>query len=275
MIIQEALNQAVSFGISRIEAKIVLAWLLKCDAAFLIAYPESPLSEEIALKLEAHAQDIASGVPIEHITGIKWFYGRPFFVNKNVLIPRPETEHIIEEVIAHIGAEEEVSILDVGTGSGCIAITLSLELPNAQCTAVDISEAALVVAHVNAEKFNSGQRVEFLKSDLLDEVTKRKFDVIVANLPYIGRVEEPELEVKVRDHEPVQALYGGHHGYELYERFLDECSGLFHQPRVIMCEVGAGQRKVITELIEKYYKAARIEWTSDLAGLDRVVKIYV
>ncbi|GAF65080.1 N5-glutamine S-adenosyl-L-methionine-dependent methyltransferase [Bacillus sp. TS-2] len=221
-----------------------------------------------------------SGVPIQHIIGYEEFFGRRFAVNSDVLIPRPETEELIVAIQKKVNElfpnqPSELQILDVGTGSGAIAVTLALEIKNSNVLALDISEPALKVAEDNSKKLGA-TKVQFQKSDLLHSVLEenKSFDIIVSNPPYIPNEQEKQLAVQVREHEPHLALFGGNDGYDLYRRMIKQLPKAIKDKWIIGFEVGAGQTKEVSKLLREAFKHATIECLYDINGKDRIVLAY-
>jgi release factor glutamine methyltransferase len=212
------------------------------------------------------AAERATGRPIQHITGTQEFFGLAFAVNKDVLIPRPETEHLVESVIAKMPKNRAVKIADVGTGSGAIAVALAHALPLAQVTALDISPAALEVAARNAAKHGVAERVKFLQSDLLDACAGEVFDAIVSNPPYIADSEI--LEKQVREFEPALALFAGSTGFEIYERLIPQAWNSLHAGGLLALEMGFEQSARIAELLREW---KNVEFVDDLQSIPRVV----
>lgn len=196
------------------------------DRSWLVAHDETEMADAERLSAEKMLQRRQAGEPIAYILGEKEFFGRKFEVNKNVLIPRPETEEVVElvlELMDKEGVEEGVQILEVGTGSGCIATTLALERPSVKVVAVDISKDALDIAKRNAQ--NLGAKVEFLQSDLLDKVPENEeFKIVVANLPYVDE-EWAWLDRETLDFEPKIALFAEENGLRAYRRLLGQLTG--------------------------------------------------
>ncbi len=194
-------------------AELLLRFVLSCDRAYLFAHPERELTPDEASRYEAALAERARGVPAQYITGHQEFWGMDFIVTPAVLVPRPETEHLIETVLqlqtsalAPQISGSKVRIADVGTGSGCIALALAKELPNAEIYATDISAAALEIARANAARHQLEARIQFRQTDLLTDL-EPPFDFIVSNPPYVGESEEVQLEV--RKFEPRSAVFGG------------------------------------------------------------------
>jgi release factor glutamine methyltransferase len=268
-------------------AELLLMHTLGRDRAWLYAHTEQQLD---AVMYEQYFSLIArrsSGVPTQHLTGHQEFWGLDFEVTPDVLIPRPETEHVIEVALERLGAgsdanspgrKEQFSIADVGTGSGCIAIAVAHELRAAQIIATDISVAALEVARRNAARHGLTSRIDFAECNLADcflhgsRVTNhesRSFDLIASNPPYIGRQEAATLPREVRDHEPAVALFGGETGTEIYAPLIAQAAALLKPGGVLVLELGHNSAEHVSRLL------GAPEWTSvvianDLAGIPRV-----
>ena len=213
-------------------AELLLMHVLQRDRAWLYAHPEFELSPEDAAAYAQLVERRSQGVPTQYLTGRQEFWGLEFEVGPGVLIPRPETEHVIEVALERLGARraEPLRIADVGTGSGCIAIALASELPRAEIVATDISSAALDYAQRNAARHGVSNRIQFLKANLLEmaiEAPRRGesgFDLIVSNPPYVGRNDAGSLPREVREHEPAEALFAGDDGLEIYPDLIDEAA---------------------------------------------------
>lgn len=220
-------------------------------------------------KLEEGIDRLKNGEPIQYIIGNVDFYGYLFDVNKNVLIPRFETEELVSETIKYISKyfDKNIDILDIGTGSGCIAITLSKKI-NANIDAIDISEKALEVAKENGRKNNSN--VKFFKSDIYSNITK-KYDVIISNPPYI-ELNEPIMEI-VKENEPHIALYGGKDGLDFYRIILSEAKKYLKEKSIIALEIGSNQGEKIKELALQFFKDSIIILKNDYNNLNRYVYI--
>lgn len=207
--------------------------------------------------------------PVQYILGETEFYGLTLRVTPDVLIPRPETEHLVEAVVERVGREVAVRICDVGTGSGAIAVALAHALPRAEVTALDISAAALAVAKENASRHGVAERVRFVESDLLSAVRGEKFDVVVSNPPYVAEGEE--LEAQVREFEPALALYAGETGLELYRRLIPQAwevlTGSKFGAGWLLMEMGQGQREALEELLLDW---GAVSFVDDLQGIARV-----
>ncbi|HEX3372169.1 MAG TPA: peptide chain release factor N(5)-glutamine methyltransferase [Candidatus Acidoferrales bacterium] len=294
---QLSMFAALRDGIARLErdnvpsaglaAELLLMRVMGRDRAWIYARPEVELAPAQREEFFALIARRASGEPTQHLTGHQEFWGLDFEVGPDVLIPRPETEHVIEVALERLGIaneasaqrrEENVRIADVGTGSGCIAISLARELLSASIVATDISAAALEVARRNAARHNVSDRIEFVECNLLDDflhkspVTghrSRLFDLIVSNPPYIGRWEAPTLAREVREHEPEAALYGGETGTEIYAPLVEHAVALLKPGGALVLELGHSSAAHVSTLLSSS------EWTdvtitNDLAGIPRV-----
>ncbi len=241
------------------------------DLAFLLTHPDWKLTAEQRKRLEEWLDQRKEHYPIQYLVGSQEFFGRLFQVDSSVLIPRPETELIVEtclELVRTLG-EGSVQAVDVGTGSGCIAVTLACEEPRIRVTAVDISEAALDVARENARRLGCLERVEFLRGDVLGplEASGRKFDLIVSNPPYVDD-GSAEVEYSVKTFEPREAVFAGPTGLEIYTKIFRSSQRLLGRPGWLVLEMGYGIADRVTEL------AGREGWRlveirKDLAGIPR------
>ena len=271
---------------SALAAELLLMHVLGRDRAWIYAHPEQALSANEQQQFLSLLARRASGVPTQHLTGHQEFWGLDFEVTPDVLIPRPETEHVIEVALERLGAgsdvsaarrKEKVYVADIGTGSGAIAIALAHELPAALITATDISAAALEVARRNAARHGASSRIDFVESNLLDFLhgsraaggESRPFDLIVSNPPYIGHWESSALQREVRDHEPAAALFGGETGTEIYEPLIAQAALLLKPNGILVLELGHNSKERVTRLL------ATPDWTNlaiinDLAGIPRV-----
>jgi release factor glutamine methyltransferase len=234
--------------------------------ADLLTHPDRILAPG---QLDAYQEAIARRAkrePVQYITGMQEFYGRPFAVSHAVLIPRPETEHLVEAVLALDPRPK--TILDIGTGSGILAITLALEIPAAAVTAVDISPDALAVARGNAQSLDAALQIRWLKSDLFAAIgPQEQYDCIVSNPPYVATTEV--LEPQVRDYEPAAALYAGTDGLAIYRRLIPQAAHHLALGGHLLLEIGQGQREAIAQLLaESGYKEIRFH--ADLQGIARV-----
>lgn len=213
--------------------------------------------------------------PIQHLIGYEEFFGYPFKVNEHVLIPRFETEELVAYVLDYIDTVfpkgKPLKVLDIGTGSGCIALTLAKENPNLQVTATDISAEALAVAALNAEAL--GVDVRFIQGDLLEPLHGERFDIIVSNPPYIPN-DEVVLPI-VKNHEPHVALFGGPDGLDLYQALLNQAQAHLHSPALMAFEHAYDKAKALKKMIKKALPKQRVEQKKDMQGKDRMTFVFI
>jgi len=248
----------------RRDAELLLEHVLGCDQTALLTHPERLLAVEELKQFDRLVERRLASEPMQYLTGEQEFFGLRFEVSPAVLIPRPETEHLVEAVLQRFAREEELRIIDVGTGSGAIAVALAHALPRSQVTAVDLFTAALEVARRNAERH--GVRLILLTSDLLAAVDSTDFDAVVANPPYIATTEV--LEPQVANYEPHSALYAGPTGLEVYERLIPQAERVLKPGGWLMLEIGYGQSPAIQNLMRDW---AGVTLVNDLQGIPRVV----
>ena len=253
---------------SRADATLLLLHALQCSRAHLLAQPERMLLPDEERIYREHLHERADGRPIQYITGEQEFWGLPFSVTPDVLIPRPETEHLVEAAIERLRAHPAPRIVDVGTGSGAIAVALAHALPQAQITALDISEAALSVAQKNAARHRVAERIRWLHSDLLNGVLQENFDAVISNPPYIAKTERATLSSEVRDFEPSLALFAGPTGLEIYERLIPQARRVLLPGGWLLLEMGHTQQPAIEKLLAGWQQIA---FVPDLQGIPRVV----
>src|SRR6266705_1419777 len=283
-------------------AELLLLHVLGRDRTWIYSHPDEKISSADADRYFALIARRAAGEPTQHLTGKQEFWGLEFAVTPDVLIPRPETEHVIEVALDRLGLREiracrqqkssgeSLRIADVGTGSGCIAIALAKELPRAAIYATDISGAALAVARRNAASHGVAGRICFLESNLLDSLRageqyavplhstarttgmheSRSFDLIVSNPPYVGRREAAMLTREVREHEPEIALYGGEEGYELYADLIAQAAAHLKPGGILVLELGHNSLPAVRPLLEAR-AWTDVGVTNDLAGVPRVL----
>lgn len=246
--------------------EIILQYLLDMTRSQIFLNQNLDLEDYVLNKFLDIQRDLNNGRPLQYAIGEWNFYGYDFSVNENVLIPRPETELLVEEILKENLRDKK--LLDIGTGSGAIAISLALEnKKNLHVSACDISTKALEVARMNAEKF--GARVEFIHSDIFENI-EGKFDIIVSNPPYISEEDYDKLD-ELLYHEPKTALYGGVKGYEIYEKIINQAKSHLADDASIFFEIGYDQGKVVSDLLkENGYHDVKI--LQDYGGKDRIVK---
>lgn len=257
------------------DAELLLLHLLERDRVFLIAHAEENLSAEGVARYHALIDRRLSGEPIQYIVGEVEFYGLPFRVTRDVLIPRHETELLVEKVLERIqsySSRKPVRIVDVGTGSGAIAVALACKLgPAAQVeiTATDISAAALELARKNAELNGVADRIRFLYGDLLEPVAEERFDFIVSNPPYVPIGDRESLDMEVREFEPALALFAGVDGLAVYRRLIPDALKVLNPHGMLALEIGFGQRDGAGALL---YETGfgQVEFFHDLQLIQRV-----
>lgn len=254
-----------------LDARLLLQHLLNVSHSYLFGHDDENLTAEQAQQYTDLLAQAAQAVPIPYLIGTAPFMDIDLHVTPDVLIPRPETEQLVETAIAWAMDHGATKIVDVGTGSGCIAISLARQLPQCAITAVDISPAALTIATANAAT-HAADRITFLQGDLLDSVDAR-FDIIAANLPYITQAEWTQLDDGVKFHEPALALVGGEDGLDLIEKLLQQAITRLNPDGVILLEIGWKQGKTAVSLAHSIFPNAEIELHTDLAGNDRFVTI--
>ncbi|MDE0584611.1 peptide chain release factor N(5)-glutamine methyltransferase [Planococcus sp. A6] len=274
--VYEALEQATSYlkqyGREETPARILLQHELGVDYSGLVAAMRDKIEERQFEAYWSNVEELVEGVPVQHLTGVEQFYGRTYQVSPAVLIPRPETEELIEETLKlkrKLFGTEEVQAADIGTGSGVIAITVKCELPEAEVMATDISEEALFMAERNAETLNAD--VHFAKGDLAAPLAGRKWDIILSNPPYIAHHEAPGLSDTVREFEPHEALFADSNGLAAYETLAEQVPELISRPGIIALEIGSSQGAAVTELFQKALPDARVYCKKDINKHDRMV----
>ena len=274
MKIADALRRAAEFlkenADARRDAALLLGFVLNRERAFLIANDDRDLSDEEIERFFELIERRASGEPIQYITGRQEFFGLEFEVNENVLIPRPETEILVEAAIEILREKENPYFCDVGTGSGCIPISILANLENAKAVAVDISSGALAIARKNAEKHQVAERIEFYESDIFAVFENQKFDLIVSNPPYVPNKDLPDLPREVREHEPHAALFGGDVGTEIITQLLTEAPKFLIENSYLMFEIGFAQGEAVRAMVDPNVWQLR-EILPDLQGIPRIV----
>jgi release factor glutamine methyltransferase len=251
----------------RLDAETLLAHVLEWDRAALLTHPERLLSPSESHLFESMLSRRLAWEPIQYLTGVQEFFGFPFEVSPDVLIPRPQTEHLVETVVERIDRAANLRIVDVGTGSGAIAVSLANLLPNTHVTAIDSSAAALQVARRNAQRHGVMGRVTFLQSDLLATARENSFDVVVSNPPYVANAEV--LEAQVQNYEPHAALYAGPTGLEVYERLIPQARKVLRPQGWLILEIGHGQQPGLQNLLRGW---TDVRFVPDLQGIPRVAE---
>ncbi|HWQ53763.1 MAG TPA: peptide chain release factor N(5)-glutamine methyltransferase [Bryobacteraceae bacterium] len=255
--------EAAGVAVPRLTAEVLLAWLLGRERVYLFAHPEAELTAPQQAEYEDTIERRLDGAPTQYITGRQEFWGREFRVTADVLIPRPETEHVVETAMEL--ARGACRIVDAGCGSGILAVTLRLET-GAEAWGTDISTAALAVARDNARRL--GAPVRFVACDLLSGLADASFDLVVSNPPYVPDGDRPGLQREVRDYEPHVALFAGPTGYEIYERLVADARRVLRPGGWLIMELGFGTYQRVLEMLGCGWKSART--VPDLAGIPRV-----
>jgi release factor glutamine methyltransferase len=275
--------------------ELLLMHALQRDRAWIYSHPEESLDPATTQKFLALIARREAGEPVQYLTGKQEFWGLEFEVTPAVLIPRPETEHVMEVALARLGdrglkihldtgaPREKLRVADVGTGSGCLAVALAWELPHAEVFATDISALALEVARRNAARHKVADRVHFMHCDLLTGLANAdlpipgatrgaaQFDLIVSNPPYIASNEAAELQREVRDHEPHAALFGGPTGVEMYQRLIDQARDLLRHRGIFVLELGHDSAEHVRAIFNAQPAWTNVAITMDLAGIPRVI----
>lgn len=263
-----------------LDCEVILAYVLGVDRAYLLAHNNEEVEVNLSDLFNVYLGRLKKGEPVAYIVQEKEFFGLNFFVDKRVLVPRPETEQLVEIVVNYLNRENRegrtFKVLDVGTGSGNIAVSIARYYEEAgihlldEVVAVDIEEGAVEVAKMNAAAHGVDHKINIFQSDLLDIVeVKERYDVIVANLPYIGEVKNRFISADVEEHEPRAALFGGYDGLELYNKMFQQILDKQISYDIIIGEFGFAQRKGMEDLLNKYFDQ---KWNieRDHAGIDRL-----
>lgn len=258
-----------------LEAGAILCFALNCDKAYLYTHGDRILESLQINMFNTLIEERLRGKPIQYIRGYQEFMSLKFKVNSDVLIPRPETELLVERVIEHVkeNYSGNVNILDIGTGSGCIAISLAYYIKASNITAVDISDSAIEVALSNAVSNGVERRIEFVKSNLLNQMSvhnNKKYDIIVSNPPYIPRADIENLQLEVKNYEPLIALDGGDDGLDYYRRIINDSYAYLKPGGLLVLEVGYDQAEAVCQLMRKNY--CKVKTTNDLAQIERIVE---
>jgi release factor glutamine methyltransferase len=261
----EILDKA-AIPVPRLTAEVLLCHALHRDRAYLYAHGADELTQLAWIHYGRYLNDRLKGKPTQYITHRQEFFGRDFYVNADVLIPRPETEHLVEVALVWLGKHPRARILDIGTGSGAIGVTLALETGRT-VFASDISLFALSVAERNRRTY--GARVSLFAADLLDAVRPMSIDLVISNPPYVPGADAANMQAEVRDWEPHVALFAGDSGLEIYQRLIAAAANALKPGGRLLMELGYQSLNPIHEMLTANWR--EIEVTSDLAGLPRVI----
>ena len=249
------------------DAEFLLLRQLGLSRADVLAYPERVLDAEDEVLYWQRIERRATDEPVQYITGEQEFYGLLLQVTPDVLIPRPETEHLVEAVLARLPHDRPARVLDVGTGSGAIALAIARHLPVARVTASDLSSGALAVARRNAKTHGLSDRIQFVESDLLSALGEERFNCIVSNPPYVPETDRASLHPQVRDYEPEGALFAGPDGLDVYRRLIPVAWEALFPGGLLALEIGYGQRQAIADLLRDWEE---VSFEDDLQGIPRV-----
>ncbi|MED1786324.1 MULTISPECIES: peptide chain release factor N(5)-glutamine methyltransferase [Brevibacillus] len=264
----------------RFEAELIIRHVLRMNRANFLASMPDPIKDEEIASIRVLLERRAAHEPIQYILGEQNFYGRDFIVAPGVLIPRPETELLIEQVLLHSqriwSAEQPLSVVDFGTGSGAITLTLAAEKPNWQLATVDISLDAIAIAKKNAERLDVAERVRFIQGDLVEPILDmgERVDILVSNPPYIPSTDVDELDKEVLGYEPRLALDGGTDGYIFYRRICEALPRLLAATALVAFEVGIYQAEAVAQLMKESGAVDEVFIYPDLAGIDRIIVGY-
>ena len=259
----------------RLDGEVLLCHVLKKERIHLYVHFDQPLTKAELAQYKVCIKERVQRKPVAHIVGHKEFMGLDFKVNEATLIPRPDTEILVEAVISRLktGQEGLGTIADIGTGSGAICLSLLNYLPNLKAVTVDISSEAIEVAKENAESLGLSDRVEFYQGDMLAPIRDRRFTAIVSNPPYIPEGDIAGLEPDVRDFEPISALVAGPDGLDFYRRLVAEAGNMIADDGFLALEIGINQAEAL-EALGQEHGWGRCEIVKDLAGIDRVVILW-
>jgi release factor glutamine methyltransferase len=275
LILKDAFAEGIrKLKLSNIDAPVVTAGAILCyilgrERTFLYSHDEYLLSNDEYENYCECLKRVAEGEPLQYITGVQEFMSLNFNVCRKVLIPRQDTEILVESVLEYAGQKENASILDIGTGSGCVAISLAYYGKNTQVMGVDISKGALEVARINARNCGVEENTVFVQSNLFDNVPPKKFDIIVSNPPYIPIEVIETLDKQVKDFEPKIALDGGADGLDFYRRITQQSVSFLESKGLLAFEVGFDQAQKVVEIMEVNFENIKVK--KDLAGIERVV----
>jgi len=276
-VLKDATSKLKNYGVTmpELDSRILLAHYLKVSKEYLIINHDLKLSSEQLKEYSKYIIRRGQGEPTSKITQTKEFYGREFNVNDFVLDPRPDSELIIDVVKENFSKDEDIKILDLGTGSGCLIITLLLELRNSIGIGLDVSEKAIKVASLNAGKYSLDNRLSLVVSDWLESININSFNVIISNPPYIPNNQISELSPEVKDFDPILALDGGDDGLSCYENILRQLNDneLNPQSMIIMEIFSENKNKVIESFIKYGFEKEKIEIRKDYNSKDRLIFI--
>lgn len=277
--IYEALSGASSFliekGRDENAARLLLQHILQTNYSGLMMRMHEELPAEQQKELQQMVEQHAAGRPVQYITGVEEFYGRTFHVDESVLIPRPETEELIVHTLQQCQGlfPDGAKFVDIGTGSGAIAITMKKEWPALDVTATDISPAALATAQYNAEQLEAD--IHFLCGDLTEPIAHTKWDIVLSNPPYIAYAEADEMSEVVLEHEPHSALFAEEDGLLLYRKLAQNLPDLVNRPAFIAFEIGHLQGPAVAAMLAQAFPLGKVQVIKDINGKDRIVSCQI
>ena len=261
------------FNSPKLDVELILCYLLQKDRIYLHLNKKAEVSQDIEDKFYILAAKRNEGYPLQYITNSQEFMGLDFYLQEGVLIPRPDTETLVETVINMVKEKynnQKIKILDLGTGSGAIAISLAYYLKNSFVTALDISDIAVETTNINIKKYNLNN-INVMKADIFDYITNEKFHIVVSNPPYIERNSIDALQKEVSVYEPKLALDGGLDGLEYYRRIVGLFAELHEKNGALAVEIGCGQKKLVEEIFMNSKLFKELKTYKDLSGKDRVI----
>ena len=276
MTIKETLNKGMimlknnKVESPKLKARLLLQYVLKKSRQYLIVYDKEEITKKEQWEYFINIEKLSQGIPLQHITHSQEFMKMDFYVNENVLIPRPDTEILVEEVIKIASKMQNPVILDLCTGSGAIGISIAKYVKDAKIYATDISEEALEIARKNANNLGVTEKMKFIKSNLFEKIKNIKFDIIVSNPPYIKKEDIHYLSEEVQN-EPQLALDGGIDGLDFYRRIVKESIDFFKLGSYLCFEIGYDQKIDVIEIIEKEHRFVDTYSKKDLYGNDRII----
>jgi release factor glutamine methyltransferase len=265
--------RAADVGSPALAAELLLMQVLDASRAWLYTHITDLMDPAAYQRYGELVRLRAAGTPTQYLTGKQEFWGLEFEVTPDVLIPRPETEHVMEVALERFGQQrsrQRLRVLDVGTGSGCLAVALARELPDARVYAADISRRALLVARRNAVRHGVAEQIAFVEGDLLGPFAVRSFDLVVSNPPYVGRFDEQSLAREVRGYEPAKALIAGDEGVEIYPNLVTQAAERLVAGGLLVVEMGYGLSGRVRALFDRRVWR-NVAITNDLAGIPRVL----
>ncbi|WP_192988203.1 peptide chain release factor N(5)-glutamine methyltransferase [Carnobacterium mobile] len=271
---REVLKWASSFledaGQEATAAEFLLRGRLNWSKTDFILHLENLIPVEIKRQLIEDVKQHSKGIPIQHILGYEWFYDYCFKVTKDTLIPRPETEEIVDKFLKY-APSRSLTVLDIGTGTGAIAITIKKERPQDEVTGIDLSNAALTVSKENAAHLQAD--VRFLAGDLTAPVKAEQFDVVISNPPYIGENEKIDMDESVLKYEPQMALFAENNGLAIYQRLAEEIPAILKPDGQIFLEIGFRQGEAVKGIFQAAFPNAKVEVEKDMSGHDRLITV--